>query len=659
MKAFVHHLSRQISRNALYLTLVALPLGSPAIIHAQEEDDRPEEEGQQVEPKPEQEMLADFGSGLRAFAALLDDTEIDIDELKELYQTAQDALNPDYDMLIYVDGYEDNQQQQELAGFQNQLKELVYNGSMSRDEVLGTWLEVIDVPFFHKFEKDDVDWSDRMLDADRTGNLAPIRLRIPEAGDVRILVRPEFLMRDLKFFGQELELDEATLAIIETLLRDYVETYERRSAELKDAIREARRSGGRESMLAKATKASNTLGRVDETIDWSELQDRVDERVGGERRQEWMRNAVVRMEGSLLGIRKAIDQRRLELGRQTGGPTDSKQVIKLAADLQSDRRSMREKLTESMKLVLDEPQQEALERVFEKFTLEQGRIDAKLGGSRINLELALLEALDQESMSEEIRESLEKTNAEILQLIERWSNARMDRERSGLELFVAYQSDESTDIDQLTTSFGQRAITELTAALAIRNQLMAGQSELEAKIAESKPELARRFSEVATEQGFRTQMRPRWCEQALIWAVACPELGEKQSAALAEYSSELSAQLQPARMQAIQLRLVDEPRIARAKIDQILGRKSTAPIGLSSWREPGAERFLALNEQVESQLEAVLAGMNCLNDMPRRRGNPMSSEERAERRRERAAVEQTEQGNQEKSDRDDKRENRR
>ena len=104
---------------------------------AQEDDDRPAEDGGQPteQVQQEQEMLGDFGSGLRAFAALLDDTEIDIDELKEMYATAQDALNPDYEMYIYVDGYEAERQQQELSGFRDELKELVYNGSMTRDGV--------------------------------------------------------------------------------------------------------------------------------------------------------------------------------------------------------------------------------------------------------------------------------------------------------------------------------------------------------------------------------------------------------------------------------------------------------------------------------------------------------------------------------------------
>ena len=491
---------------------------------------------------------------------------------------------------------------------------------MSRDEALGTWLEVVDVRFFHKFDQDDVDWSERMLDADRTGNLAPIRLRIPDAGDVRILVRPEFLMRDLKFFSQELELDEATRAVIETLLADYVETYERRAADLKDAIRAARRSGGRDSMLARATKASNTLERVSGTIDWSDLQDRVEERVPNERRQEWMRNAVVRMEGSLRGIREAIDRRRLELESQTGGPPDSKQVLQLAADLQSDRKGMRESLIESMTLVLDERQQGALAKVFERFTLEQGRIDATFGGARINLERALLEVLGEASMNDETREVLEETNSDLLQLIDFWTSARMDRERFGLELFVAYQRDDESSIDKLTTSLGQRARTELASALAIRDRLLAGQSDLEEKIAESNPDAAERFTRITRIQGFGPQMRQRWCEKALATMASCSDLEEEQQEMLAEQKAMLNEQLDPIRMQAIQLRLQMEPKIAQSGIDKMLGRSISNPIGIAEWREPSAAEFRALDERIELQLEALLVESPCLESMPRRRG---------------------------------------
>ena len=92
-------------------------------------------------------------------------------------------------------------------------------------------------------------------------------------------------------------------------------------------------------MLARASR-SDTLARVSQGMDWAGLQDRVDERVEGARRQEWMRDAVIRMEGSILGSAR----RSIEDGpscRAVPAAPDAGQVIRLAADLQSDRRAMR------------------------------------------------------------------------------------------------------------------------------------------------------------------------------------------------------------------------------------------------------------------------------------------------------------------------------
>lgn len=95
------------------------------------------------------------------------------------------------------------------------------------------------------------------------------------------------------------------------------------------------------------------------------------------------------------------------------------------------------------------------------------------------------------------------------------------------------------------------------------------------------------------------------------------------------------------------------------KIDKLLGKKTGTPMGPGGWREPGADMFLTLNVQVEEQLEAVLAGMECLKDIPRRRGKVLPAEERAKRAREKAAATKRERQAQDKDDTSDSRENRR
>ena len=160
-------------RIPLQLTTIALLLGTPMMLHAQ---DNPEEDEQTTE----EQMLDDFGSGLRALGWALDDPDLD---LKELWAVAADAVLPekgDVGMEVYLDDYEANQQQGELEAFRGELKNSVMNGTMSRDEALSTWLEVMDVRFFHDFKDDKgTVWADRLEESAGMGQLSAIMLRIP------------------------------------------------------------------------------------------------------------------------------------------------------------------------------------------------------------------------------------------------------------------------------------------------------------------------------------------------------------------------------------------------------------------------------------------------------------------------------------------------
>jgi hypothetical protein len=114
--------AHSIPRLTVRLTTAAVLRAMPTMLYAQE--DRPEEDEQQVE----QQMLEDFGNGLCALGALLDDPEID---MKELWQIAAEAVTPAEDQ-----DFESSQQQEELEGFREVLKSSVMNGSMSRNEAL-------------------------------------------------------------------------------------------------------------------------------------------------------------------------------------------------------------------------------------------------------------------------------------------------------------------------------------------------------------------------------------------------------------------------------------------------------------------------------------------------------------------------------------------
>ena len=102
-------------------------------------------------------------------------------------------------------------------------------------------------------------------------------------------------------------------------------------------------------------------------------------------------------------------------------------------------------------------------------------------------------------------------------------------------------------------------------------------------------------------------------------ALACNELTEADRDSLADYQQGVMEQLEPIRLEAIRERMEIEPRIARQMIRRITGDAGD-PIGLSAWREPGADRFVAVDDLVDAQLRSVLQSLGCVDALPRRPG---------------------------------------
>ena len=98
------------------------------------------------------------------------------------------------------------------------------------------------------------------------------------------------------------------------------------------------------------------------------------------------------------------------------------------------------------------------------------------------------------------------------------------------------------------------------------------EEELAALLAENDAAAADRFRTVTREQGFAPQMRSRWSERALNTILSCDAIDAEQRTALTSMQDDLSQQLMPIRLDAIQQRMVTEPRIVRSRI-----RKMTDP----------------------------------------------------------------------------------
>ncbi|MAD20328.1 MAG: hypothetical protein CMJ52_09170 [Planctomycetaceae bacterium] len=632
-----HH--RNGSRGSSHLMFIAAAVLLNHPVAAQEEA-RPEDEGQQTQSgveTPNEELvsqaqeilLQDFGSGLRAVGVALAEENPDID-LKEIWAAAEEAMMNDGSeeaIEFYQASYEADRQQEDVLSFRDELRDAVINGSMSRDEVLQVWLEVMDVRFFHDFGSEpNTEWSRRFIDAAGTGNLAAVTLRIPDAGDVRILTRPEFLRRDLQFLTRDLDLDEARQSRVEGLLDDYVTEYERQSVRLRKLIRSVRGSRERKENRERLARAQAGLNEIVRTVDLAELRGRMD-------MDDRARSGIGRFEGSVEEVQEALWARSLALDESPEDDFDDSRLLQFANQLRVDRERMRESFLDGMKTVLDERRLDLFTSSIDRSLIAEARLDGRLGGSKIDLEAALETSVQDNALKGSMQESIAGSRVELLDLVRRWTAARIDRELSGLELFIADREDASTARERLAQKHAHRARAELSAAIAIRAHLIAKQAEMTSALAASDQGAADRFEDAVREQGFKPQMRPRWSERALRSALACSELTDGQREFLQEMQVEVSDQLAALRTLAIQERMLTEPKIARARIDAMIAPEKSSSLGIAAWREPGARLFGAIDEQVEGQIDVLMLEASCGERLPRRRGTGVVTGGGARRRR--------------------------
>ena len=617
---------RKASRCPSHLMLVAAVGLSTHPVAAQEED-RPEEESQQAQGGAEaaneelviqaQEiLLQDFGSGLRAVGMALAEENPDID-LKEIWAAAEEAMmndGSDEGLEFYLASYDADRQQEEVLSFRNELRDAVISGSMSRDEVLQVWLEVMDVRFFHDFRNEpNTEWAQRFIDAVGAGNLAAVTLRLPDAGDVRILTKPEFLRRDLEYLTRDMDLDEARRSRVKDLLEAYVTEYERQSVRLQNLIRSVRSNREKKANRARLARAQAGLDEIARTMDLAELRGRID-------LDDRAQRGLDRFEGSVEEVQDALWARSLALDESPEEEFDDSQLLQSANQLRADRARMRRSFLDGMKIVLDERRMNVFASRIDRSLLAEARRDGTLGGSGIDLEAALETAVQDDDLKASMQESLASSQLQLIELIKRWTAARIDRELSGLELFIAYREDAAANRERLTQKHAHRARAELNAAIAIRAHLLANHADMTSALATSDQGSADRFEEAVWEQGFKAQMRPRWSEQALRAALACGDLTDEQRDSLQEMQAEVSEQLAALRALAIQDRILTEPKIARAKINAMTDPAKPSSLGLAAWREPGASLFGAIDEQIEGQLGVLMLEASCGERLPRRRG---------------------------------------
>jgi hypothetical protein len=114
-------------------------------------------------------------------------------------------------------------------------------------------------------------------------------------------------------------------------------------------------------------------------------------------------------------------------------------------------------------------------------------------------------------------------------------------------------------------------------------------------------------------------MRQRWCQKALAQSLEMDDLDEDVLLELIAIQEDIAPQIEVMREQAIQQRLQHEPRIARDRIERLRDQQARSKLGILSFQEPNHLEFQRLDDQVESQLLA-LVGEERFRTLPRRPG---------------------------------------
>ena len=419
-----------------------------------------DDEGQ--EASGSEQVLADLGADLRVavFAEVLPK-----DEAYAIWETAEEALTSENWEVEEVSESEVGDREA-LGILGGALKDAIANGQMSEEEALEIWNQMTaDVERFYR-EHEDADGGKPTPGAwqrslHQSGGMLITRLRAPNPGRIRILLRPEFLQRDAAYLRSELQLEKSIATIIETILEDYIDAYSARVDAFQEALRQSRRRGSLE-------KVDSTLARMQGIrLD----RERAAERIGiiqdAEKRQ-YMFDALDNFENNLGKVRIALQAKRAVI-LEDGDVPNRATIHRMFTEFNSYRDQQRRLVVEEIEAVLQPGKIAQFQWLLDQLRLEKARNDSTFGGMDVDISLALEEAFDGVVPSQEINKEVGKLIPMISATAKSWTDAMIRRERKGLELDTAQlQSDEAHIGSALQAYIGSLS-SELSASVNLRN----------------------------------------------------------------------------------------------------------------------------------------------------------------------------------------------
>lgn len=566
-----------------------------------------------------EQILADLGADLRVaiFAEVLPK-----EEAIAIWETAAEALTSEH--WEAEEASESDVGDREAMGILGDgLKDAIASGQMSEEEAAAIWEQMmVDLKHFYMEQESEEGrklapgaWQRSLY---QSGGMLMTRLRAPDPGRIRTLLRPEFLHRDAAYLRSELQVEKSIATIIEAILEDYIDAYSARVDAFQEALHQSRRRGSLD-------KVDGVLARMQGV---SLDRDRAAERIGiiqnAEKRQR-MFDALDNFENNLGKVRNALQAKRAVI-LENGNVPDRATIHRMFAELKSYRDQQRRMVVENIEAILPPNKSGELQWALHQLRLEQARNESTLGGMDVDLVVAVEKALDGKELDGNTAQLLQESIPLIASSAQTWTNGTIRREGKGLKLATVKLQGDDSRISAASQDYTSTLLSELSVLINLRNVIQSSILKIAASLQANDPTAANRFQQITKEQGFAGQMRQRWCQKALAAALKIEGLDEAIIVELLQIQEDIAPQLDVMREQAIRHRLEEEPRVARGNIQQMRNPDAPQPISVFAIQGPNYAEFNRLDEQVQRQLTAFLSEEQ-FRSLPRRPGTRLSKEE--------------------------------
>lgn len=441
---------------------------------------------------------------------------------------------------------------------------------------------------------------------------------LPEGGSLRTLLEPEFLPRDAAFLNDRLAIDPDVLVIVETLLADYAEQFDRERREVLDALAAARDHASLVSPEVQASLDAIATATIDRARTMEKFRAAgwaTDDPAAAEKWADWASTEAAALQRRVAAVQAIRDGQ--EVPRVSPERTVSTALDRVAA-FRSSRSVWRRSLEGDLAAALPSDQRTELDAALDELRTEHGRRNRRFAGDEIDFDAAA-RAVGAQGLWPANEPSLAGSVAELASLVDARTDARIACESIALRVHLLGMIGDERAVERAARLLEDAADVQVSAEIAVRDRTLALAESWTEAVEAASPEVADALRRVIRGQAFRTQMRSRWCESAIAASLGLTDLDPRTRTALEELAAGLEARIELIREQAIRERLRREVLIARAmaeaSVDDYASAKS---MDERTWREPGAEDF----DRLDAELGMALRQLLTADQLERLPGHP-------------------------------------